>query len=337
MATIRDIARISGYSIGTVSRVINHHPDVSEKARAVIEKVIADENFQPNMNAKQLKAATESAVAVIVKGIENSFLNDLLVKVEEHLNRSGEEVNVVFLSEEENEVLAAARMENESHPKGFVFLGGSRSNFRTSFHRVHTPSVLVSTWAGDLDLDLLSSFATDDLEGSKAAVRTLLERGRKNIGCIGGYMSIDENGTIASVRLKGAVAAMAEAGIEFSPGKMYVESYFTMKDSHKAASDLMKRYPEMNALFAHSDIMALGAMRAIHDAGLRIPEDIAVIGYDGITIGEYTVPRLSTVRQDTDTMAEKAVSDLLFRMSYSRKPVHETVPFMIMERESTSV
>ena len=102
MTTIKDIARISGYSIGTVSRVINHHPDVSDRAREVIERIIEEQHFQPNQNAKQLKASSESPVAVIIKGIENSFLNDLLVRVEERLAASGEEANVVFLSEGDN-------------------------------------------------------------------------------------------------------------------------------------------------------------------------------------------------------------------------------------------
>ena len=337
MTTIKDIARISGYSIGTVSRVINHHPDVSDRAREVIERIIEEQHFQPNQNAKQLKASSESPVAVIIKGIENSFLNDLLVRVEERLAASGEEANVVFLSEGDNEVLTAVRMENESHPKGFVFLGGSHDNFQNDFPLVHTPSVLVSAGASDLDSDLLSSFSTDDYEGSRAAARLFVEGGRKNVGFISGHFAIDADGVIVSPRLKGAVDELQENGCSFDPDRQLVYSHFTLKEGYNAAKKLLVKYPEMDALFAHSDIMALGAMRALHDEGKKVPEEIAVCGYDGISVGDFSVPRLTTIRQDTGLMAERAVNDLLFRMNYTRKTVHELIPHVVVERESSGI
>ncbi|MCR4950713.1 MAG: LacI family transcriptional regulator [Solobacterium sp.] len=336
MATIKDIARKSGYSIGTVSRVINHHPDVSDKARALIEQIIAEEGFQPNQNAQQLKSSVSPAVAVIVKGTRNSFLSDLLVKVEERLMKRGEEVSVVFIGEEENAVLTAARHEQITHPKGFIFLGGSRENFLSDFSRIHTPAVVISTWMGDLNIPGLSSFSTDDSAASAAAVKLLVEKGRKNIGFIGGHMSFAEDGSIISPRLKGAAEELKKAGLPFDRRRQFVASHFTFSDSYEAALRLLGINPETDGLFAHSDIMALGAMRAIHDAGRKIPEDIAVVGYDGIRIGEYSVPRLTSILQDTDAMTEKAVSDLLQRISGEKETVsHELIPFKIVEREST--
>ena len=104
MTTIKDIARLSGYSIGTVSRVINHHPDVSEEARVKVEQVIREQNFQPNSNAKQLKQQSNSAVTIIVKGYENMFFEGILEQVQAILRDSGEEVAVAFLDEYANEV-----------------------------------------------------------------------------------------------------------------------------------------------------------------------------------------------------------------------------------------
>ena len=123
--TIKDIARLSGYSIGTVSRVINQHPDVSEAARKKILEIIAQENFQPNSNAKHLKQSHSTPITIIVKGSSNLFLETLMEKAEQYLAQSGETANVVFVNERDNEVRQAVQICTERNPKGIIFLGGA--------------------------------------------------------------------------------------------------------------------------------------------------------------------------------------------------------------------
>ena len=334
MATIKDIARLSGYSIGTVSRVINKHADVSEAAREKIEEIIRQLNYQPNANAKFLKQTSATPITLLIKGTQNVFLEDLVEKIQNHLEKRDEDVHVVFLDESADAVSTAALIEKERHPKGFVFLGGSRANFRSQFGQISTPSVAVSLYAADLNFDLLSSFATDDYAGSYKAAGILHSFGHRNIGVLGGYMSVGENGKIISRRLAGTVDCLKDNGISFDPYRQFEPCRFSMEDGCRAANDLLDRFPEVTAIYTHSDMIAIGALRALKDRGLRVPEDISLMGFDGIEITRFTVPRIATVQQDTDVMAVKAIDDLIFRIACGGPATHEIIPFKIIEKES---
>ena len=189
MTTIKDIARLSGYSIGTVSRVINHHPDVSEEARVKVEQVIREQNFQPNSNAKQLKQQSNSAVTIIVKGYENMFFEGILEQVQAILRDSGEEVAVAFLDEYANEVQAAIQLSAARKPKGFIFLGGNLEFFRQDFGKIDVPGVILTNTAEDLHFSNLSSFTTDDAKAGYEVINYLIENGHREIGIIGGSAS----------------------------------------------------------------------------------------------------------------------------------------------------
>ena len=207
MATIKDIARLSGYSIGTVSRVINNKADVSQEARQRIEHVIRDLNFQPNSNARQLKNSAPSGVTVIVRGMNNSFLVSILEELQFRMREHREEVSVQFLDETEDEVSAAIQLTATARPKGLIFLGGSTESFRRSFSEIGIPSVLVTGDASSLGFSNLSSFTTDDYSASAFAVNRLIELGHREIGIIGGYPVPypDDNSTR---RIDGAISAM---------------------------------------------------------------------------------------------------------------------------------
>lgn len=333
MATIKDIARLSGYSIGTVSRVINKHRDVSEEARAKIEKVIAEAGFQPNSNAKHLKQTSASSIAIFVKGTQNVFLEDVLEKMQYQLRMNKESASVIFLDEADNEIEAARKIEAERHPRGMIFLGGNPEHFRRSFHVLNTPGVLVSASAKDVGSKLLSSFSTDDYAGSYEAAKLLIENGHTRIGIIGGHMSYDDE-KITSMRLAGAVDCFKEYGIPFDLEKQFVPSRFSMDDGCRCAKRLLKKFPDLTAVFAHSDMIAIGAMRAFRDLGYRVPDDISLIGFDGIEYTRYTIPRIATIRQDTDEMVRRSIDDLFMRISYPRDGVHETIPFEVIAKES---
>lgn len=333
MATIKDIARLSGYSIGTVSRVINHHRDVSDEAREKIERIITENGFQPNANAKHLKQTRTSAITIFVKGTQNVFLEDILEKIQNHLRASSESATVIFLDEADNEIEAARRIETERRPRGMIFLGGNPDHFRKSFDSLNTPSVLVSSGAADVESRLLSSFSTDDYSGSYEAAKLLIENGHTRIGIIGGHMSYDTSG-ITSPRLAGAVDCFREYGIDFDLETQFVPSRFSMDDGFRTAKRLLKKCPDLTAVFAHSDMIAIGAMRAFNDSGRRVPEDISLVGFDGIEYTRYTIPRIATIRQDTEEMAKRAIDDLLMRISYPRDAVHELIPFEVIDKES---
>ena len=333
MTTIKDIAKLSGYSIGTVSRVINNHPDVSEEARRRVNEVIREQNFQPNSNARQLKQQSNSAITIIVKGNENMFFESILERVQVSLKESGEDVAVAFLDEYSNEVRAAIQLCASRKPKGFIFLGGNLEFFKQDFGKIDVPCVLLTNTADKMDIPNLSSYATDDVEAGYAAIEYLAKKGHRKIGIIGGSAS-KIGSQIGFRRMEGCRTAFQEYGCEFDDVRYYEPSRFSMTGGYEGAQRLLKKTPDITAIFALGDTIAIGAMRAIKDMGRSVPEDISVIGYDGIESSRYTIPRLTTIRQDTDMLAWKGVEDILLRINYHHAVTNEFISFTLEEGES---
>jgi len=334
MTTIKDIARLSGYSTGTISRVINQHSDVSPEARKKIEKIIAQENFQPNSNAKLLKQQIKTSVIILVKGQMNIFLEVILEEVQKILNESGEATSVTFLDEAANEVETAVHQCAERKPRGIIFLGGNINYFKKSFDQIDVPSVLVTVPASGLPFENLSSYATDDIAASAAAVEYLVRMGHKNIGIIGGSASL-QRGQIGYRRLHGAINQLKKFNIPFDINKQYEPGRFSIASGYESTLSLLKRNKKITALYCISDIIAIGAMRAVKDLNMNVPDDISIIGYDGIEYTRYSVPRLATIQQDTSGLARKSVEDLLMRINYQNRTAnHEMIPFRVLTGES---
>lgn len=324
MKTIKDIAALSGFSIGTVSRVINNHPDVSEQAREVILSIIEQEGYQPNSNARLLKKNSGSSINILVKGTKNLFFEGLLEMIEKQFKDNGEEVSVVFLDETDNEVQMALQICIERKPKGLIFLGGNIDFFAQQFEKIKVPSVLVSGDASFLPFDNLSSYCTDDYQGGRDAVKLLLDHGHRRIGIVGGQL-LGQNGQVGTARLQGAIDILNENNVYFDVSKQFKPGRFSMESGYEATKDLMEANPDLTGIFALSDTLAIGAIRALKDLGKSVPDDISVIGYDGIPYSQYSVPRITTIQQNSQLMAKKSVEDLLLRINYSRVCVHELI------------
>ena len=333
MPTLKDIAKLTGYSIGTVSRVLNHHPDVSAHAKEVIEKAVAETGFQPNTNAKMLKQTMMTDVTIIVKGTQNIFFEAILEEIQKTLRENGEEASVSFLDERANEVEEAIHLCSVRKPKGIIFLGGNPEYFKERFHEITIPCVMTGASAKELGFDNLSSFSTDDVEGAKAAVEYLIMKGHQHIGIVGGSMDA-RIGQIGVQRLYGALEMLEMKGIDIDLNMQYESSRFSLSSGYEAAKKLLEKDPAITGIFALGDMVAIGAMRAIYDSGKRIPDDISLIGYDGIAHTRYTVPRLATIQQDVATLARLSVEDLLMRMQYPRATKHESIPFKVLAGES---
>lgn len=330
--TIKDIAQLSGYSLGTVSRVLNNHPDVSEKARERVLAVVAEHNFQPNANAKHLKQLSSSAIAILVKGSQNLLFADILERIQSLLRDSGEEDFVCYLDEDANEVSYAIQLCRERHPKGLIFLGGDLEFFQRDFAQLPLPSVLLTNSAKGLDFPNLSSFTTDDFTAAGEAVDYLATKGHRHIGALGGNLS---HAQMSYRRIQGCQDRLAQHQIPFDQSVQYEPCRYSMSAGYEAAMRLLKRAPDLTAIFALGDVIAFGAMRAIFDLGLRVPEDISLVGYDGIATSRYCVPRLTTIRQDTAELARRGVDTLLQRIHYNNyPPVHAITPFQLIEGES---
>lgn len=331
--TIKDIARLSGCGVATVSRVLNGHTDVSEKTRQKVLAVVKEQGFRPNSNAKHLKQQAGSSIAIVVKGTMNPLFADLVERLQSLLQDAGETASVYYRDEEANEVDFALLLSRERHPRGLIFLGGNLELFRQGFGGISVPSVLLTNNAQSLGFENLSSFTTDDTLAARRVMKLLAEQGHRHIGILGGDWTTSQ---ISLRRLTGCREACRELDIPLDVDNQCEPCRYSLPDAYAATRRLMERRDDLTAIFAFSDVMALGAIRALRDIGKEVPEDISVVGYDGIVTGQYSLPRLTTVQQDTQRLAKRGVETLLRRIDEDLPPVHELVPFQLISGESVA-
>ncbi|MBR4291721.1 MAG: LacI family DNA-binding transcriptional regulator [Oscillospiraceae bacterium] len=329
--TIKDISAQTGYSVGTVSRVLNNQPNVSEKARKVILEAARSTGFQLNSNAKQLKQQHSNAILVLVKGTSNQLFGAMVEKLQSCMVDSPYALVVDYMDEDSNEVRRALQLCLERKPLGILFFGGNRQNFLTDFDKIGVPCVLVTDDASGMPFENLSSVTSDDRLAAKLAVDTLAARGHRHIAVIGG---VRDNSDTTQLRYQGCMDAFSAHGIGFDEAQDYEDVRYSYQDGYRAACNLLNRGRTFTALFAMSDVMAIGAIRALCDRGIRVPEDVSVMGFDGLQIGDFIQPRLSTVCQDAARLAQRSVEILLEHIQTPQSPRYETIDVSIKLCES---
>ena len=330
--TIKDLAAKTGYAVGTVSRVLNNHPNVSEKARAAILAAVEESGFQLNLNAKQLKQTHATSILVIVKGTGNVLFFHMVEQIQSLLSGTRYPLHVEYMHGADNEVRRAINLTRERKALGVIFLGGNLENFRSDFASLGLPGVLVTNDGSSLEFPNLSSVFIDDRRAACQAVQYLISLGHKKICVVGGHRRYSD----ASLkRWEGALDALGEHGLTIDPEADYATSYFSPEGGSTGAEELLSRKREFTAIFAMSDLMAMGVIRTLRDHGLRVPEDVSVVGFDGIPLGEFFLPRLSSVEQPAVDMARRSVELLLDTIENDAPARHEAVPFTLLYREST--
>ena len=329
--TIKDLAEKSGYSVATVSRVLNNHPNVSEKAREEISRLVSECGFQINTNARQLKQHANS-ILVVVKGTSNEMFAEMIETIQAQIDKTHYPLHVDYMDEDGNEVLRAVQLSREKKPLGILFLGGNSRNFLKDFGKIEIPCVLVSNDASGLPFDNLSSVSIDDRQAARCAMDSLIAQGHRKIVIVGG----DREGSDTSrLRYEGCLQSFRKHGIAYDEELDYQGVRFSYRDGYNATQHLIANDRSFTALFAISDVMAIGAIRALHNNGLRVPRDVSVMGFDGLMLGSFLVPQLSTVIQPARIMAQRSVEILLDHIEQGGHARHEAVPYALQHREST--
>lgn len=320
--TIKDLAKETGYSVGTISRVLNDQPNVSEKARKVILECVEKSGFQLNTNAKHLKQQYGKGILAMVTGSSNELFAHMIEHIQGELSGTPYALTVDYVEETEDAVQRALQRIREIKPQGLLFLGGDARFFERSFGGIRLPSVLLTSDASELDFHNLSSVTTDDKAAAKRALEYLFSMGHERIGIIAGDIAFSGPGRM---RYEGCRQAYESRGMELCEDYC-IQSRFSFADGYRAAQELMQN-KKIDAIFAMSDVMAIGAIRGLADLGLRVPEDVSVIGYDGLEIGKYYIPKLTTIVQQAGLLARRGVSLLLDGIEKHSPACHEKLPF----------
>ena len=280
---------------------------------------------------KHLKQQVRSGIVIIVKGSQNMLFAAIVERLQRLIEERGYAFLIYYISEQDNEVEQAWQICRERHPSGILFLGSDLEFFRERFSQIPVPCVLVTNSGRELGFENLSSVSTDDEAAALAAVNHLISLGHTRIGILGGFM---EKSRAAHTRYAGCVRAFAEHGMSFSVEEQYEPAVFAMSEGYKAMGCLLDKMPDLTAVFAMADVLAVGAIRAVRDRGFRIPEEVSMVGFDGIELGSYLTPSLTTIRQDRERIADRSVELLLSQIEDRVKPEHELVPFRIISGES---
>ena len=331
---IRDIARLSGVGVSTVSRVLNNHNDVKASTREKVMKVIRECNYIPNNSARILKQNNTNHIGVLVKGVFNPLFSEMTNIIGNIINAS----KYIMILEQndytfEDDFDTLQSFIKEKRLQGVICLGG---NFETVTEKrirsLEVPVVLTSVNTKFvLEEGGYSSVGIDNDDAAYNATRYLIENGHKKIAVMIG----EQNDLgISWSRLSGFKRAIEENNLEFDTDKILVGDY-NSETAYEVMRAFLKEHGDITAIFAISDIMAMGIAKAIVDEGLKIGEDISLIGFDGMDISKYYNPGITTVRQPKIEMAQKSAELLLSLLNGDEENKHIVLGTELIVRESS--
>ncbi|MBR3740513.1 MAG: LacI family DNA-binding transcriptional regulator [Clostridia bacterium] len=328
--TIRDIAALAGVSVTTVSRVLNNRPDVSMETQERVRHVMEECHFVVNPNARGLKQAEQEIIAVIIRGRNNPFLNALAEEIA-LCKRPGKAALITeYIDEEADEFRHALGLLRRRRVSGLIFVGSRMDERCAVLEGLSLPMVFATVSTVGTPMERASSVSMDDRKMACEAVCALLQRGHRKIAVFGGERSGQDSLALRALGVKDAFESM---GLRFEDDR-YVKTRLTLADAYASALDCFRRFPDTTAAFCMSDTAALGVIRALADLGLRVPQDVSVMGVDGIEIGRYTTPSLSTVVQPVQEIARQSMHVLAGLMENGSAPKHVTVTAALEIRES---
>lgn len=329
--TIRDVAKLAGVSVTTVSRVLNHRPDVNAATREKVERVMAECNFVGNASARSLKQLDGDVAALILRGRSNIFLSQLAEMMLQFAGETGVSFLLETIDEKADEFQTALRLTHEKRARGFIFVGSRLDGRAQVLRGLEAPLVFATVPARELELPRVASVAVDDRRMGRLAMETLIQAGHRRIAVFGGRR---DQGDALAERYLGAREACEAAGVPFDESR-YVETRFSLSDAYGAARAFFPTRGDTTAVFAMSDLVAMGVIRALKDMGKSVPEDVSVFGFDGIEMGKYFLPSLTTIAQPQEEIARKSVEVLLDMMN-GGEGRHVTLPAALIRRESVA-
>lgn len=312
MSTIRDVARVAGVSVATVSRVINQkgyvHKKTAEKVRNAIEQL----KFEPNTVARGLASKKTGTIAMILPDIINPFFAELARAVEDTATLL--QYTVIFCNSDDLSPKKRRYIEilSKRFVEGIIFASNTLEIEEIEYVKKNNiPLVVLDRTPGQ---NICRGIRAKNLEGAKMATRHLLSIGCRKIAHIAGPQRLIP----ARERLKGYLQEV-ESTDWFTPS-LIVESHYTIMDGYHAAKKMLEKHPDVDGIFAGNDLIAVGALKSLQRMGYRVPDQVALCGFDGIDLTQITEPEITTIAQPIYQMGKEAVMDLIKQMNGEKLP-----------------
>jgi len=332
-ATLHDVANLAGVSIKTVSNVINDYPYIRPATREKVEAAIAQLGYQPNLTARSLRSGRTGVIGLALPELSLSYFAELADSVMKAAERRGVTVLIEQTGGDRDRELDVLTSSRRQLTDGLLFSALGLGQDDARLLEVPYPVVLLGERIFDGPTDHVTM---RNVEAARAATEFLLERGHRRIAVVGAH----EGEVIGSagLRLAGYREALDAAGVEFDPGLIGYTDLWHRSNGARSMRELLASGVPFDAVFAFNDTLALGAMRVLQEAGIRVPDGVAVIGFDNLDEAQYSLPSLTTVDPGREEIAETAVRILLERIADKtgeQAPRELFADFSIVEREST--
>ena len=302
MANIKDVAKSAGVSVATASRVVRGLDNVSPKKRKLVKDAVKALNYEPHAIARQLRQKETRSIIVIIPNIRNTFFLEIIKGIEESAFLNGYQVFLVDMQNDAKIEEFYFRSLLQRQTDGIISLStniGLRLVEEVSFAY---PVVIACQHIIDYDLP---NITIDNIAASKKIMQHLIDQGHRSIG----HLTAQPNNLLYRERFTGYCQALADNGIPIDLELVkYGESSF--QSGYEQMCELIAQRKQINAVFAAGDIIAVGAMRALSEKGLRVPQDCAVVGFDDIELASVCSPTLTTIRQPKHKMGFMAMEML---------------------------
>lgn len=323
--TIKDVAKKAKVSVATVSRILNEQPGYTLDTKQKVLDVIEELGYKPNAIARGLVKRDSRTLGVLMPNLRSNFMSELLNGIVNGANNMLHSVIVCNTGAHGKDTLEYIHQLAEQQVKGIIFASEQVTDaYAEAFRVMKAPVILISTIS---DRHPIPYIRVDDRQAAFQATKYLIEKGHRHIGFMGGIQNSDINST---PRLAGYKQAMQEFGLPCTD-KQIVYGEFSYTVSSKMIEVLLKQFPQMTAVFAISDEMAIGILKYAYLHGIRIPDELSVIGYDDTLLAEMSVPSLTTVHQPIYDMGKQAVEMVLDEKQRSMSIV---MPYHIVERDT---
>lgn len=325
-STIKDVAKMAGVSVATVSRVLNNLPGYSEDTRLKVMQAVKELEYQPNAIARGLVNKRTETIGVLFPSVSSSFSSEILHGIEEVAHEHNYSVIVCNTAEDGKRTMKYLQVLREKRVDGIIFSSGVlKPEYYEAVQAMGVPLVLVATQS---EFDGVPYVKVDDRQAAYDAAEYLIRRGHRRIGMIGGG---EADRIAGKPRYDGFRQALRDHGIPLADA-MVQDGGFTFEGGLRAAERLLEAAPETTAVFAAADEMAIAVISAAAGRGIAVPEELSVIGYDNLKLAEMSNPPLTTVAQPLQEMGGLAARKLIAQLDSGITAASEVALHTVIER-----
>ena len=328
MATLKDVAKASGLTVGTVSRVLNNRGYISDKTREKVYQVMKELNYQPNEMARSLSKQKNNTIGIILPQIEHPYFAKVLGRLEKEASKRGYRTTVFVSKNKEEREEECIEMCKSSRVAGVVLCSGCFGTEK--FAGLNFPLI---TLERSID-QATSGIQCDNYQGGVLATELLIEKGCKKLMYIGGRSAGEGIAMPGDYR---------EVGFKDTCEKYHVEHLVMVTDKeqfdtleyYSFVRNRLEKNRDVDGVFASSDIIGAYVLQACRDLSISVPKNMKIVGFDDVNIAQFTTPGLTTIHQPIEQMAEQAISDIAMIDAGKMVPSKTVFPVTLVERGTT--